>query len=331
MRKLSLVLLIVGVTLVIGLVAWRGVGAVTDVLGIAGWRLLWMAAYYTLSLIMTALAWWCLFPPSERPSLPLVVFVQWVGQSINTLLPAAQIGGEVAKARLIIHKGISTTLAAASVVVHTTVRSAAQILIALLGVALLARQAGGDDWIPALLSVSAILGVLIYIFYRVQQAGLFQLIARVAKRLSPGLPLDRWIGGAEALEAGIRDLYRRVWAVAISCALRVVARLLIAGEVWLALYLMGHPITPVEALLLETLNQTMRAAAFLVPGSYGVQDGGYVLVGLLIGLAPEVALALALAIRAREFILGIPALLAWEFVEGRVLLHGNKHIPRNPD
>jgi hypothetical protein len=82
---------------------------------------------------------------------------------------------------------------------------------------------------------------------------------------------------------------------------------------------MGHPIGLAEAVALESLMHALRGVAFMVPWSVGVQEGGYVVVGALFGIGPEAALALSLVKRARDLILGVPALLAWQLVEGRRL------------
>ena len=52
--------------------------------------------------------------------------------------------------------------------------------------------------------------------------------------------------------------------------------------------------------------------AFAVPGALGVQEGGYVMLGRVVGLGPETALALSLAKRVRELVLGVPGLIAWQ-------------------
>jgi hypothetical protein len=70
-----------------------------------------------------------------------------------------------------------------------------------------------------------------------------------------------------------------------------------------------------DALLLESLGQAIRAAAFAIPGSLGVQEGGYLLLAPLAGLRPDVALALSLAKRIRELLLGIPGLVFLHFSE----------------
>jgi uncharacterized membrane protein YbhN (UPF0104 family) len=81
------------------------------------------------------------------------------------------------------------------------------------------------------------------------------------------------------------------------------------GEVFLILELLNKPVSWLNALLLESLGQAIRGAAFAVPGALGVQEGGYLLLAPLAGLPPDTALALSLAKRAREIILGLPGLL----------------------
>jgi uncharacterized membrane protein YbhN (UPF0104 family) len=80
-------------------------------------------------------------------------------------------------------------------------------------------------------------------------------------------------------------------------------------EVFLILQLLNHPVGWLTALVLESLGQAIRAAAFAVPGALGVQEGGYLLLAPLAGLPPDTALALSLAKRAREIIMGVPGLI----------------------
>ncbi|HXC21160.1 MAG TPA: hypothetical protein VNV13_06730, partial [Steroidobacteraceae bacterium] len=48
-------------------------------------------------------------------------------------------------------------------------------------------------------------------------------------------------------------------------------------------------------------------------GALGIQEGGYLLLAPLAGLPPSAALALSLAKRARELLLGLPGLLYLQF------------------
>jgi uncharacterized membrane protein YbhN (UPF0104 family) len=90
-----------------------------------------------------------------------------------------------------------------------------------------------------------------------------------------------------------------------------------AGEVWLALRFLGHPVGLVRSLIVEAVIQALSSGAFIVPGAIGVQEGGFLFTGALIGLSPELALALALARRARDIIVFVPALLFWQIAAGR--------------
>jgi hypothetical protein len=69
--------------------------------------------------------------------------------------------------------------------------------------------------------------------------------------------------------------------------------------------------------VLESLTFAIRTAAFFVPAAAGVQEGGYILLGGALGIAPEIALALSLLKRGRELALGTVALLLWHSIESR--------------
>jgi uncharacterized membrane protein YbhN (UPF0104 family) len=88
---------------------------------------------------------------------------------------------------------------------------------------------------------------------------------------------------------------------------------LVAGcsETWFALRWLGHPVGFSDALVLESLTQAAKSVFFMVPSALGVQEAGLIGVGLLLGLGPDVALALSLAKRMREVLFGLPSLLAW--------------------
>ena len=58
----------------------------------------------------------------------------------------------------------------------------------------------------------------------------------------------------------------------------------------------------------------MRALGFAVPGALGVQEAGNILVCGWVGIGPQVAIELSLLKRIREVALGIPGLLAWQFL-----------------
>ena len=59
----------------------------------------------------------------------------------------------------------------------------------------------------------------------------------------------------------------------------------------------------------------VRSVAFAVPGAIGFQEAAYALLGPLFGLPPPAALALSLARRARDILLGVIGIASWQAVE----------------
>src|SRR5438046_5682176 len=109
----------------------------------AGW---WIAAvvtyHFAVAVVLDGLAWWSLFPRSERLSLWELVWMRWIGESVSTLVPSASVGGDVVRARLAALHGASIPTAAASVLVDITLGVFVQIVFTLLGLALIVIAAG---------------------------------------------------------------------------------------------------------------------------------------------------------------------------------------------
>jgi len=79
-------------------------------------------------------------------------------------------------------------------------------------------------------------------------------------------------------------------------------------------------VSPTEVVILESLTQALRAAAFPVPSALGVHEGGFTVLGALFGIPPEAALALSFVKRVPDLAIGLPGLLAWYWLELRRLL-----------
>ena len=93
-----------------------------------------------------------------------------------------------------------------------------------------------------------------------------------------------------------------------------------SGEIWIALKCFGHPLGIVDAVVITATIEAASSSAFLVPGALGVQEGSFLVIGSLLGLSQEEALALALVRRARDVLVYGPALALWQLGEGRRLI-----------
>jgi putative membrane protein len=311
--SLRLLGLALGVAIVVWLVVHADPAALFGVFPRIGWGFAAILAARGATIIIDCAAWYCILPRAERPTFAAMLPLRWIGESINTTLPAAQIGGDVVRARLLQQHVAAPAQGAASVAVDFCLSLFAQILFTLLGFVFLARLGDRTGWWPAVLSAALVPGFVLLSWELLVRRRLLAAAERGAallgqRRLAAGLEA---LGGALGLIATSRA------ALALSLALHLASFVGHAGELWLTLYLMGVSAGPVEALLLESLSLAARSAAFPIPSGWGAQEAALIALATLTGLPAETALALGLVKRAREFAIGLPGLAAWAIAERR--------------
>jgi len=287
----------------------------------AGWWIAAVAIYHlAVPVLLDAIAWWALFPKAERPSLWQLSWMRWIGESVSTLVPSATVGGDVVRARLAALHRASISTAAASVLVDITLGVFVQIGFTLLGLGLIVAVTGQQGFVRPTV-IGAVIGVLAIIgFYVVQRLGMFRFIAKIISRLANADDWHSLVHSGHTLDEAIRRQYARRSGVIICCAATATSLILGSGEIWIALYALDLQATLVNAVILQSMVLTIRSVVFPVPGALGVQEGGYVVVGNLLGIPGDAAFALSLIARVRELILGIPGLIAWQFIEARRVL-----------
>jgi putative membrane protein len=313
MTKAASWLLSLGVLLFVAVLVSQDFSAIMSTLAHAGWGLLIVALFHLLPLLIDALAICVLFQRGSSPH-PLrdSLLARWVGESANSLMPAGQIGGPVLMARFLGQRGLPKDEAAAAITVSTTLQSFGQIAFALLGIVVLGTQ--NNQFSPAALRTaalvaSAFLAVQVGGFYLVQRRGLFSKVMWAVRRFSRKRDWSQWVTQAEAIDVAVQDTYRRNGPVTASFLLSMAGWVVGTGEVYLIAWFLGTPVSWHVAFVLESLGQAIRGAGFAIPGALGVQEGGYLLLAPLAGLTPDAAVALSLAKRTRELLLGLPGLL----------------------
>lgn len=319
MKIASYIGLVIGLVIMTALVVSEGVMDIADLLTSTGWVLLLVPAIWFPTVLMNARCWQLLFRADRAPTFFQAFYAQWMGRAVNTLLPVASIGGEVVKARVLVLWGIDAKHAAASAVVDKTVQVITVIVWGVAGVSLLAMMALDNQLVISALIGMALLGAGVAGFLVVQRAGIFGIAAKSAHKVIKTDFVGGLVEKADEVDRIVRELYRNRVRLTAAVSWRLAALILQSGEVWLAAYLLGYPISIVEALMLKSLSSTLSDAAFVVPNSYGVQEGAFVLLGGLIGLSAEVSLAISLAIRIRELIIDVPGLVFWQHAEGRAI------------
>ena len=318
-RILSYIGLLVGILILTLLIFWQGFAEIFGLLFKSGFSLLLLPVVWLPSLIIAVISWYQLFPNRLIPPFKELLLALWVGRAINTLLPVATIGGEIAKARLLILWGRPAANVSASVLVDKTVQAIALIPWAIIGTALLIYLAINNELAMLLILGTLLLGIGITGFIFSQRAGLFSFFAKMVGKFNTS---DNWAEitlKASDVDGLVKEIYGNKKRFIISILWRTLGLILQTSEVWLACYLLGHPISLIEALMLKSLTSIITDLAFIIPNGYGVQEGGYLMLGILVGLTPEFSLALSLATRVRELVIDIPGLLYWQHIEVKYL------------
>ena len=308
-----------GGVLFIVLLIREGAGQVGAAIARTGWGLLAITFYHLLQTLSDAAGWSVLIPKEHRIPLVKSFFLHWMGESINNLLPTGRVGGDIIMTRIAAFWGIPLRTSTAVMIVDITIGIVTKVIYIVAAFILLIAVTGRTDLArPAFVAV--ITGTLAAAgFYSVQRLGMFRCSAILASRLARSPGCDSLVQGGEALDQTIGDVYARRSGVAGCSFFWILSWLIASGEIWFALWTLGSPSSFVTAVILESVALAIRGAAFLVPGAVGVQEGGYILLGNLLGIPGEIALALSLIRRMRELALGIPGLISWQLVEAHRL------------
>ena len=317
MRRATVAVAALGIAAGTVLVGYFGFHEVGRALFAVGWiGFFAILIYHLAGMALLGFCWYMLTPRSG----PLRAFIwgRLIRDSGSEVLPLSQLGGYVMGARATMLLGVSGAAAIASTIVDVTLEVLGQIGYTAIGLALLARLRP-DTPLVGWGAVGLAAGlVAIAGFVAVQRRG-SQLVERALWRVA-----RRWSQGAMAAIRPVHDelaaIYSRGGAIGLAGILHLAVWIASSVEAWIALRLMGADLGIAAIVALESLLYAIRSVAFAIPNAVGVQEGAYIMLGASFGLSPEVALALSLLKRARDLTIGVPALLAWQVLEGRRLL-----------
>jgi putative membrane protein len=317
MKRLGRVAALIGLLVSLWLV-WRGnPGTVFALMRAAGPGLVLAGLVHVLPMLANARDWQTLIRSANRPGLAGMLHLVWIRESVNSMLPVARIGGEVVSSRLMWRRGVGAPTAVASLVVDMQLTLISQLLFTLFSIGFLlehaasnaVRLAGDLAW-----GVVALTPLLV-VFALIQHASPFERIARLLNHITSG-QLTALVGPSARIDQRIKLIWRRRGVVLrylffwqpLQC-------LATALEIFLALYFLGAHVSFAEAVVIESLIQALSSAAFFVPGGLGVQEGGFVLIGGVLGLDTPTSLALAGARRIRDLLIFLPGLFAWQVAD----------------
>jgi putative membrane protein len=308
---IALIGLVAGTAVVISL----GAGHILQALLKLGWAglayvLAWQLAVY----VALGLAWWALCPGASPW---VMVWGRLVREGGETCLPFSEIGGLVFGARAIMLRGVDLVPAATSSIVDVISEGIGLAPFLLFGLIMLLIRDRCSSFALAAGSGLALLllgGAVAY--------GLRRQLERLLHAASERL-LRQWDRNAtqraDELQHALERLFGEHGRVAAAAIIHLLCWCGGGGNIWIAYHLLGARPGLIAALAIESIVSAALALGFLVPGALGVQELTYVGVGRLFGMPAQLSLALSLIRRARDIIIGAPALLIWQGLEARAL------------
>jgi putative membrane protein len=312
MKIIPIIAAIVGLAVIGALVGYFGADAVIRSLRAIGWAGFSAICMIHLAVIsLEGIAWRLLVP---RAPVWAFIWGRLIRDAGSEVLPVSQMGGCVLGARAIALTGVTGSVAAATTMVDLTLEFFAKLAYMAIGLILLTNlRPGTPVSLPVTFGLAAT-GLFAIAFVIVQRHG-FALVDRFARMLGRGWA-ERTLSGAAAVHAALAETYLRNAGLWGGFVLHLACWMLSAVEVWIALHLAGAPLGFPTVLVIESLLYAIRTIAFAIPNAVGVQEGAYVLIGAAFGLTPEMALAISLLKRARDLLIGLPALGTWQIAEG---------------
>ncbi len=260
---------------------------------------------YAVDFLLDVGAWQATLDlPGPRSRWLLRLFlVRIAGDAVNDITPAAGFGGEPVKAILLKrHHGVSYQESAAAVLLYTTVSCIALVVFLAAGFALVLGDPRFTITFKTLAAAGlAALTVGIAGFFAVQRFHLTSRLGTWVARWRPARRLAGVLHHVEAFERRLVDYYARSPRRFLACfALSAGGWLMGVVGVWVTVRFLGHPMSLLDAFVVETLAQLVRAGTFFIPASIGAQEGAFVVVFEALTGQGALGLAAALVRRGRE-------------------------------
>lgn len=322
--KLGFLAIAAGGGALIALVCWFGAQAIGAEVLEAGWAIPATLALHLVQLYLSAIAW-RISVGQRRPRMVVYFRLRWIREAVNSLLPVAQMGGNLVGIRMLAQRGVPGPVAGAGTTLDLTIEALTQFVWTMVGIAVLATISSDQSWKPWVEGGLVTMAVGLAGFVAAQRAGMLRLVEALAGRLQrvfPSLSME----SVRGLHAELMRLQANRAALAKASSIHLLAWALGTVEVWLALTAMGVKLTVPEAVVIESLGMAARSAGFVVPGALGVQETGFILVCGLFHIHPDTAIALSMLKRVRELTVGVPGLISWQWSEGKRIVRRKRTV-----
>lgn len=281
-----------------------------------GWGIFFVVAVYWVGFAVDTVAWQLTLPNTRLNFHWLYDLwkVRMVGAAFGKMLPFSAFGGAPIKGYLLKkHYGIRYREGAASIILIESTHLISMILFMASGVLFILFDSNLPEsyYTFSVVSLSA-LTVGIFAFYIIQRLKLISVASEWVSRRHFGRGLEKFLSHLQDFDDRLVQFYTQQRSKFFGAlGLNLANWYLGALEVYVILYFLGHPVTVVESIILETLVELVRAGTFFIPATLGTQEAAFLLATGAITGQPALGVATALMRRVREIVW-----LVWGFSIG---------------
>ena len=268
---------------------------------------------YLIAFLLDVWVWQAAIVSSNMGSQWLIklFWIKLAAEAFNNGTPTGGVGGEPLKA-ILIHRyfAVGYREAIASLILYKTIIVLSLIVFLGTGFAVMIT----NPVLPEIYNKVATVGFValstgVILFFLIQRYKFVSWISAFLIRRGASERVQRALDHIRDMDERLAGFYtgsRKRFVVAYLLALA--NWIMGAVEVYYTMLFLGHPITMMEAVIIEVVVQLVRAGTFFIPSSIGVQEGTFLLVTGAISGNPTAGLAMGLVRRLREIIW-----IAWGF------------------
>jgi len=299
------ILLLLGLALFGWFIYRAGPAEIFTTVSRLGWLAPLVVVPYFLVYVLDTLGWYFAFGDyaAVRPKYLTLFRVRWEGESINNVIPSGYVGGEALKAYLLHKRGVPGLTCGTSVVASKTCQVLAQVMFIGLGaLAALPNLPADSGARRGMLVITLVAFGVVAMLFALQRGGMFTTLHKVLARLRIRVKvLDKHEPNLRKLDDQIYQFYRRDRRhFFLSTGAYLLGWMADALEIYVVCHLLGLPLTPTEAIAIESFISVAKALGVFVPAAMGVQESGVVLLFQIFGLPVTTGVAYAILRRGRE-------------------------------
>jgi glycosyltransferase 2 family protein len=281
-----------------------------------GWMTPLVFIPYGLVYLADSLGWKLAFgrEGTGKAGYPTMVRIRWSGESLNNLVPSAYVGGEALKVFLLRRQEVPMGRATAAAIVSKTIQTLAQLIyLASAAFAFSSLLPTSSPVRKGLWMVMVGSLVVVGLMFWAQSRGLVRSLTAVASKLRLAQKIIREKQERiRQIDQSILRFYRdepRYFAMSFCAYLS--GWFLDTLEIWLAAYLLGMPVSWLQALAVEAFVAVAKILGLFIPAALGVQETGIILLGRAAGFPEPFCFAYAVLRRTREILF---ALVGWSLL-----------------